>query len=186
VPQRGWVGGELLRVSTVTGRPDSNKRLLCAPRRENSKTRWISFIRDRANMNRTKTSMRITPSSQVKRDAAAQRRIDALQPGGEVQGNKLVHEDEHPSERTRLAASTQLGLPSLPCYFSSLPSGFFQRNVRRETLSAFMPSDIAWASVPTPRKMGGYLKILCLSAHPGERHFLGHNVPVGFTKPPRQ
>ena len=66
------------------------------------------------------------------------------------------------SEIIRLPATTQLGtsFASLFFFFSSCWISLIETSA--ENLSAFMPSDMAWASVPTPRKIG-YLKILYFS-----------------------
>src|ERR1039457_1359306 len=118
--------------------------------------------------------------SQVKRDAPAQRRIDALQPGGEVQGNELVHEKEHTEGDYEVGGQHPAWdfLRFLVIFLLFLLD-FFQRNVRRE-LERLHAKRHRLGQRAYPAE-NGVFENLVLVGHPGERHFLGHNVTVGFT-----
>ena len=66
------------------------------------------------------------------------------------------------SEKIRLAASTQPGISLAFLFFFFSSFWISSSETSAENLSAFMPSDMAWNSVPMPRKIG-YLKIGYLS-----------------------
>src|ERR1019366_8715334 len=70
---------------------------------------------------------------QVERDAPAQRRINALQPGGDVQGNELVHENEYGEREDQIGGHNPARefLRVLILFLLFLLDSF-QRNVRRE------------------------------------------------------
>src|ERR1035441_5645890 len=116
---------------------------------------------------------------EVERNAPAQRRINALQPRGDIQRNEFVHENEH-GEREDEVGDEYPARDFLRIFVLLLLFllNFRQRNVRRELQRLHTERHRLGQRADTAEN--GVFKDLVLVGHTGERHLLGYNVAVGF------
>ena len=122
-----------------------------------------------------KIAMRIRPSIRLNgiRPLSAGNALAQL--GGQIQRHEFVHEDEEHERKNQVQApssSREISFGFLPAAASSASSSA----ALAENRSAFMPSDMAWPSVPSPRRTGS-LKIGYFSEI-GQRALFGHDLAI--------